>query len=134
MPVNYDWDGETHLLRTYLSGRLTDREIIEHARRVVEDADIKPVIYEIIYTRDIKEMQLTPVSLEDAARNLYTHVDMLRGQRVAIVAESDAHFGMARMYALMADSNPAHGKVKVFRNEDAAMRWLIEEGYKPASQ
>jgi hypothetical protein len=134
MPVEYHWNAKTHLLQTYLSGRITDSEIIEHARQTVEDENIKPVIYEIIYTDDVVDMQLTPASLEDAARNLHTHTDVLRGQRVAIVAMSDVNFGMARMYAMMADANPASGKVKVFREEDAAMQWLIEEGYKPASE
>jgi hypothetical protein len=43
--------------------------------------------------------------------------------RIAIVADRPAAFGLARMYEVLADPND-NERVRVFKNESSAIEWL----------
>jgi len=52
--------------------------------------------------------------------------------RLAIVAESDLHFGLARMYQAFREANPKSTReVRAFRDYAEALRWLKEPASPP---
>mgnify|MGYP006312243513 CR=1 FL=1 len=108
---------------------MTDKELIDHGSRIVRDETIVAPIYELVHSSEVQDMQLTPASLEYIGRNLRAYPDKFRNQKVAVVASSDVMFGMARMYAMLGETQALGNTIKTFRDEASAMEWLRSVGY-----
>jgi hypothetical protein len=56
--------------------------------------------------------------------------DRMAGGKLAILAGSDASFGMGRMYQLLRDDGP--DRIQIFRDEATAWQWLSDDAISPA--
>jgi hypothetical protein len=121
MPVTYQIDHESGLIRTRCEGDVTFAEVVGHFRELERDADL-PARLDVLL--DLTEMSSIPESHQ--LRSVASEVARLR-QRLewgscAIVASRDVLFGMSRMLQVFVEPNVA--SAKVFRELDQARRWL----------
>lgn len=117
------------VIHTVLTGRVTDDELLayysgdvfqHHAGRWLELVD---------GTR-ITEMGITGEGQWKLKETIALKSDMLRDGRVAMVAATDATYGMFRMWEMQRESMPY--EVRVFRDVNEALAWLKSGEYSAA--
>lgn len=121
MPVDFDFGERLVVIR--LSGQVTNEGILRAASRLATHPD---------YERGCDELWLFgDASFEvdgEGMRQVIAQDRRMRARfgdgRVALVASSDLHFGMARMYQTLSDSGTF--EVGVFRTRSEADAWLAE--------
>ena len=123
MPATYAIDAERKLVFSRIWGSPTEEEILDHGRRLRADPRFQPDFRQLLDMSELKEILISTQSVRHAARDQLFSA----GVRRALVAHSDAAFGMARMYALASE---VEGQtIEVFREFCAAEAWLgLEEG------
>lgn len=122
MPIRREWPGPDGVIRTTLSGRVTDAELLAY----YQDGFIathQGRWRELVDGSSIDQMDITPNGQTQLAHFLATVADKLRGGKVAMVAASDLTFGMFRMWQLQRES--LGYDVKVFRDPAEAMDWVM---------
>ena len=122
MPATYAIDAERKLVLSRIWGTPTDEEILAHGQRLRADPGFRPHFRQLLDLTELKAITISSQKVRQASRDQF----FAPGVRRALVANSDATFGMARMYAL---ASQAEGQtVEVFREFDAATAWLgLEE-------
>src|SRR6185503_9656376 len=119
MPIRYSVDRLHGRLLTHADGVVTFQDINAHLD--IEQRDHNLDRPELIDARGAT----TRLTTEQIRRLVQRAANMLRVADLgptAIVTNDDVIFGMARMYALLADSVGV--AAEVFRDVDAASRWL----------
>ena len=120
MPASYTIDPERKLVLSRFWGAPTEDEILDHGRRLRADPSFRPDFRQLLDISEMNEIKISPQMVRQAARDQF----FSPGVRRALVAHSDAAFGMARMYAIASE---AEGQtIEVFREFDAAKAWLGE--------
>lgn len=118
MPASYAIDTERKLVLSRIWGSPTEEEILDHGRRLRADPRFQPDFRQLLDMSELKEILISPHNVRQAARDQF----FSPGARRALVAHSDAAFGMARMYALASE---VEGQtIEVFRDFCAAEAWL----------
>ena len=133
MPTEHVYDERTRMLTSRFWGTITDADILALAESVASNPRIEPGMRELMDLREVERAEVTRQALQSVAaidRNL---ADKFRGNRTAIVAVRDAHYGLARMFATLMESAGAPTEVRVFRDVDQARTWLREPGTPPAT-
>jgi len=122
MPASYAIDTARRLVLSRIWGAPTEEEILDHGRRLRADPCFQPDFRQLLDMSELKEILISPRNVRQAARDQF----FSPGARRALVAPSDAAFGMARMYALASE---VEGQtIEVFRDFSAAEAWLgVEE-------
>lgn len=122
MPASYSIDTERKLVLSRIWGSPTEEEILDHGRRLRADSCFQPDFRQLLDMSELKEILISSQRVRQAAREQF----FSPGARRAVVAQSDATYGMARMYALASE---AEGQtIEVFRDFCAAEAWLgVEE-------
>ena len=118
MPAKYTIDPQQRLVTSVLWGAVSEDEVHDHNVRLRADPLFDPSY------RQIADMSgITEIRVGSGMINQTSHDNFFRpGARRAFVAESDAVFGMARMFATQAE---AQGQtIAVFRQRKAAEEWL----------
>ena len=119
MPIRYSVDRLHGRLLTHADGVVTFQDINAHLDLEQRDHNLdRP---ELIDARGAT----TRLTTEQIRRLVQRAANMLRVADLgptAIVTNDDVIFGMARMYALLADSVGV--AAEVFRDVDSASRWL----------
>jgi len=119
MPIRYSVDRLHGRLLTHADGVVTFQDINAHLDLEQRDHNLdRP---ELIDARGAT----TRLTTEQIRRLVQRAANMLRVADLgptAIVTNDDVIFGMARMYALLADSVGV--AAEVFREVDSASRWL----------
>lgn len=116
------------VIRTILSGRVTDEEILAYYQSPVFQEHTGRWL-ELVDGTDIAEMAITAQGQWKLTQVVATRREMLRGGRVAMVAGSDAAYGMFRMWEMQRETMPY--EVRVFRDRDQALAWLREAAASP---
>jgi hypothetical protein len=124
MPVSYEFDEARATIHTRCTGAVTLAEVLGHFRELARDPDCPGRLDVLLDLGRLESLpssnQLRSVSQEVA--DLRTRVAFGLG---AIVAPTDALFGMMRMFEVFAS---AYFKdVHVFRSLDEAQAWLSIE-------
>lgn len=109
------------VIRTVLSGRVTDEELLAYYQGPVFQGHTGRWV-ELVDAIGITDMALTAQGLWKLATFVGTRRDILDGGKVAMVAGSDASYGMFRMWEMQREAMPY--EVKVFRDRDEALAWL----------
>jgi hypothetical protein len=122
MPISYRIDPEHRLVVTTASGILTDDDILELKRRLAADPEFMAGMRELSDVRAVTELQVSTDGVRRMVAMDESPSSTPRGYKLAIVAGTDAAFGMARMYQMFTERNLPH--VAVFRDYDKARRWL----------
>ena len=130
MPVTYEIESETGILRTRCRGQVSFEEVIGHFR-TLEGDDSLPRPIDVLL--DLTETQSLPET--DQIRSVAVEVDRLRSHvqwgACAIVASSDALYGMTRMFHAFVERFFAASNV--FRDLEDAERWLASVRSAPAA-
>lgn len=126
MPIQYEIDEDRGVVRTTASGRLTDEELLEHKRALLDDPRFRPGMAELSDVRGVDELAVTPAGIAEAAQFDESHSDHFGSHRLALLVPTDLVFGMGRMYEQRTDGNT--GGVQIFRDEAEALRWLESSG------
>jgi hypothetical protein len=122
MPISYRIDPLRGLVFTTASGVLTDDDILDLKRRLIGDPDFRPGLRELSDVRAVSDLQVSSEGVQRMIAHDEAQAGVLDGHRLAIVASTDATFGMARMYQMFTEANLPG--VRVFRDYDAAARGL----------
>ena len=101
-----------------LSGTVTEDEVDEHNRRLRADPLFDPNYRQLTDLREITDTKIGSGVVRDTARDQY----FAPGTKRAFVANTDYTFGMARMFALHAESEGQ--TIAVFREIADAEEWL----------
>ena len=125
MPIAYTYDEEQGLLVTTFEGEVTDEELEQHVRTVSEDPRVGPGVRELIDLRAATKVKVTVKGLRYVIANDRQMIDKFKDERQAVVTTSDLIYGMARMYQMMSNVNAGPSTIKIFREYDAAMTWLV---------
>ena len=127
MPITYTVAGDTR--HEVWTGRVGAGELRAHWRAILGDAGALgcPMCFADLRPADL---QFTGQQLKAAIESIRAPAaHLLQGQRVAILAASDAVYGVSRQYTALAEmlANAA-----VFRDEEAAWAWL-RAGMRPGT-
>ena len=118
MPATYKIDVSRALVRTTITGHVTDGDLARHQQHLAADPAFSPAMCQVIEVADVTGLSVTNEGMRAIARaNIFGP-----SSRRAIVAEQDAHYGLARMFQLLRDSAPE--QIAVFRSRPAAYAWL----------
>lgn len=118
MGMNYKIDHARRLVLTRGWGVLSSRELFDVTSQILVDPRFDPTYRSLGDLREVTEITI------DTLDTAYTAATPLfvAGTRRAIVASSDAVFGMARMFATFAER--AGQEVRIFRELHLAEAWL----------
>lgn len=123
MPITYQIDGASGVIRTRCIGEVTLEEVLGHFRDLTRDPDC-PKRLDVLL--DLSEETSLPKS--DEIRIVAYEISRVR-ERVefgtcAVVACSDALYGMLRMFQVFTET--LFGETWVFRSLVEAETWLAE--------
>ncbi len=129
MPIRYRVYREKRLLSAVLSGDVSSLEMLSYLKKIRSEPN-SDNLDRLVTFEDIKDFmsgqQIGNVAIYE--NRLFPQT----GNRIALVASSDAEYGLSRQYQLYRD-HPAD-KLKVFRDMKAATDWLGQEGYSEEDQ
>ena len=118
MTISYEIDQRERLVTSRLSGVVTNEEVRDHNEKLRADPEFDPGYRQLIDLSGITEVRVTTPTVSSAAQDQY----FAPGSRRAFVAPTDVTFGLARMFALYAESG-GH-TIEVFRDRKKAEEWL----------
>lgn len=118
MPATYEIDPQHRLVTSRLWGAVTDQEVFDHNSRLRGDPRFNPTYQQLTDLTGVTEIGVSTGTINETSLDQF----FAPGTRRAIVATDDAVFGMARMFALRAES--VGQTIQVFRDEQQARDWL----------
>ncbi len=121
MPVTYSIDTTRRLIRTACTRPLTFVQVIDHFRQLHDDPACAGRLDVLL---DVTDADMLPSSSQLEAVGAAASAIRKKVQfgACAIVAASDAMFGMMRVFEVQAGSY--FGAMRVFRNSGEARKWL----------
>jgi hypothetical protein len=122
MAVSYRVLPEQGVVVVELRGRVGDAELIDAADRLIADTDRLPGLHELVDAREMEVSDLSSAALRRVADRFAAGPRPDEGVRIALVAASDAAYGLARMYQVFRDASAA--EFRVFRELPEARAWL----------
>ncbi len=124
MPISYRIDAKKNLVLALGSGVLTDDDLLDFRKQLVNDPAFHPDMRELSDFRSVEKHVHTTEGLNRFLEQEKEYADRLGSEyRIAIVTNSDLHYGFSRMYIVgVADTLP---EVQVFREIDIAEAWLF---------
>ena len=124
MPLRFWIDHEKDLVVTTAEGEVTAADLMDHARALAATPD-RPT-RELVDLSERAEIPVPTDAVRQMARFLADADANTPGSRVALVAKTDALYGMLRLY----QAHREHPSVamQVFRDRAAALRWLDGSG------
>lgn len=124
MPITYQIDHSTGVIRTSCSGVVTLDDVLGHFRALESDPECPPRLDVLLdfseWTSEAKGAELRAAG--DAVGSVSHRVQF---GACAIVAPADLRFGMARMFEVFADA--WFDAIQVFRTVAAAEAWLSSQ-------
>ncbi|MCG8590482.1 MAG: hypothetical protein MJE66_14425 [Proteobacteria bacterium] len=123
MPIDYRIDAARKVLVAEGHGQIRDEDLLDYARRMFADPGRHLAAHELVdLTRASDDSEITADGIRELAEYWRGRYDLITGGRLAIVANSEVAYGLARMYQLMRDDGP--DRIRVFRSLDEAWEWL----------
>jgi len=119
MPISYRIDAEQGVIHSRFEGELTLELLKDYSTRLRRDPAFRAGLDELALVLPEHVTSLTADQM-----NLFTRwfKELEPIRRIAVVAESDAGFGMGRMFQQLLDESGT--EVGVFRDPRAARTWL----------
>jgi hypothetical protein len=122
MPVTYQIDKANRLIHTECTGAVTLAEVVDHFRQLEADPECPPYVDVLL---DVTQEVTIPSS--DELRTVTLAIARVR-RRVqfgfcAIVASTDALFGMMRMFEVFTEDY--FRESRAFRTLEEAEAWLV---------
>jgi len=126
MPIEYEIDSARRLIIATPKGMVTFEDMAEYQKQVWGQAELAGYC-ELINMNGVTAIRDDTMDNIQKLVKLSGTTDRLIGRsKLAIVASSDFHYGMGRMYKVLRENHPGSTKeVEVFRKQDDALRWLF---------
>jgi hypothetical protein len=124
MPVTYAIDVKEKLIRTKCVGDVKFQEVIEHFRTLERDSNCADRLDVFLDLSRITSLPATG-QISGVAREIARIKEKVRFNVCAVVAPTDAIFGMLRMFEVMA--KPYFNEIRVFRLAADAEAWLTSQ-------
>jgi hypothetical protein len=125
MPIAYEIDHRNRLVTATPHGRMSDADIFGYQHEVWGRTEVRGYD-ELFDLAEVREIEFVSSQRVTELAELAEQMDApgIR-TRLAIVATSDLHFGLARMYQSQREMG-ADGtrEVRVFRDRKSAEEWL----------
>jgi hypothetical protein len=118
MPATYTIDADRKLVVTRIWGAPTEDEIFDHGESLRNDPRFRPDFRQLVDMSELTEIRVGSGMIRQRSRDQF----FSPGARRAVVANSEAAFGMARMYALASENSGQ--TIHVFRDMAEAEAWL----------
>jgi len=118
LPITSTIDTDKALVVTRLVGAVTVDEVEDHNHRLGIDPQFKPYFKQLVDLSEMTEIMYDSAAVQDTSQR---HVFM-PGVKRALVALTDAVYGMSRMFATQSES--AGQNIQVFRDMQSAKEWL----------
>ncbi len=124
MPVTYTIDTKERVIRTQCIGKATLDEVVQHFRELERDPECTGHLDVLL---DVSQMTSLPSAIQIRAVPLEVKKiqKKVRFGACAIVAVTDALFGMLRMFEVMAQDY--FRVIRVFRDAAEAEAWLVSQ-------
>jgi len=74
----------------------------------------------------LKIVKMESNDLEKISDDLGKLIGQIRASRIALVAGNELQFGLGRAFQMISESR-VKGDIEVFRDETAALKWLVEK-------
>jgi hypothetical protein len=124
--ITYTIDETRGRVTLHYAGIITDGDLFVAYDRLYEDPRHRIGMDELADCRAVERIEVTRSGLQALSASTALRLDANQVPwRVAIVAPSDAVFGMARMYEAFRSESPE--QVQVFRDLPAAELWLEQK-------
>lgn len=118
LPVTYTIDPKLRLVITLASDPATEKDVLEHDEKLRSDPNFDPSFRQLAEFSEVSEILVSSNLIKRTAHDQF----FTPGVRRAFIANDGAVFGMARMYALHAES--LGQVIEVFRDRGSAEAWL----------
>jgi hypothetical protein len=125
MPITYQIDESAGRVTLQFLGTVTDAELMSTFHDLYQDPRHRMGMGELTDCRRVERVEITGEGLQrlaEATARLLDGREIAWNVAVVVSAESDLMFGLSRMYELLREGSSEH--VRVFRDIDAAERWL----------
>ena len=122
MPISYSIDKDLGVVFTTASEVLTERELLEHKRKLISDPNFEPGFVELSDVRFISDLAISPSGIEKFVAQDESDAERLKDFKLAIVVSGALEFGMGAMYEMM--SREKSTNVRIFRDLGQAKEWL----------
>lgn len=121
MPADFSIDTSAKVVLSRGWGTLSDRDLLDHQRRLRTHKDFVPGMSQLFDFREVEADTLTSMGIRNLAeRNLFKK----GAKRVFIVAQGkEALFGMLRMLEQYLGKHPIEVRVQ-YEDIEGAKRWL----------
>lgn len=123
MPMSYDIDAEGRMVRVRVEGSPSYDELLACFAAYTQDPRFRPGMPILVDDRARTESP-SAQEIRRMAHDSKAQPQPVEGSRCALLVASDLQFGLSRMYELMMEGGPM--EVRVFRDEDEAVAWLLE--------
>jgi hypothetical protein len=120
MPAYFKIDKEHRLVMSTISGVLTLADALAHQENLRKHPDFDPSFSQLMDGTQLTRVELKREEVQRLARDSIFSPDSRR----AFVTDSDAAFGMARMFETLRDAMGERG-IRVFRNLDDGLDWVL---------
>lgn len=120
MPAYFKIDKEHRLVMSTLSGVFTIEDALAHQENLRKHPDFDPSFSQLMDGTHLTRVELQRKDVQRLARDSIFSPDSRR----ALVASSDAAFGLARMFEAFRDTMGEKG-IRVFRNLDDGLDWVL---------
>ena len=113
------------------SGTVTWSEVHAAKSALIGRQDLLPrITFVIVDLKDATELNMTPGEIRQLAHLDACFAHLIPDAVVAIVAPSDAVFGLARMWEVFVETSG--WRTSVFRSSEEACAWVVHHGGVPA--
>lgn len=118
LPGTYEIDPQRRIVTSRFWGAVTDAEVFEHNEKLRNDPRFDATYQQLVDLTGVTGIDVSTGTINTTSLDQFFEP----GTRRAFVATHDAVFGMARMFALRAES--VGQTIRVFRDGGAAKDWL----------
>jgi hypothetical protein len=120
MPAFYKIEKENRLVLSTASGVVTMAEVLAHQQKLSADPDFNATFSQLMDVSHITKIELTTEDI----RRLAQETLFSPTTRRAILVNSDAAYGFARMFQMLRESAGETG-IEVFRELNEALEWVL---------
>lgn len=124
MPISYRIDSRRKTIFLTAKGVLKDGDAEKHLAILLEDSKYSPHFSVVGDARGIKSLKVSTSGIQSFADFTRKNRDRFEGRKLALVATSDAIYGMAKLYQLRRDDSKY--TLGVFRDPEQALEWISE--------
>jgi hypothetical protein len=123
MPMSHDVDSERGLVTVRVEGDPSHEELIACFAAYTGDPAFRPGMAILVDDRG-RTRSASVAEVQRLAHQTKAEGQAVQGSRCALLVDRAAQYGMSRMYEILTEGGPM--ETRVFRDEDAALEWLLE--------